>query len=293
MGRPEIPSSWESLPLSGVEGVVLVVGATDTGKTTVARFLYKRLSTHHERVAFVDGDMGQSALGAPTTMTVAVGRSGEADFPPGGPRSSVFVGDISPTGHMLPTVVGAHKLVEQARAGGASSMVFDTTGLVAPSQGGGALKLALVDLLQPSLVVGLQRGRELEHLLVPLRYSKRTWVVDRGVAEAVRRRDVEARHRHREEQYRLAFRGAERLEVTWAGRAIIPGPSFSQHRLVALEDEAGFVMALGIVTGCDRESGVTELYTPLRSLEGVDAIHVGDVVVDPETFRDRRLQGGR
>jgi polynucleotide 5'-hydroxyl-kinase GRC3/NOL9 len=289
MGSLEIPSSWEDLTFSAMGGVILVVGATDTGKTTFARYLYSRLSAHHERLAFVDGDVGQATLGPPTTMTVALSRPDDDRFPPSGRCLRVFVGDISPTGHMLPAVVGAHRVVQKAREGGATAIVFDTTGLVDPLQGGGALKLALVDLLRPEVVIGLHRGSELEHLLVPLRCSRRTRVVDRGVAEAVKRRGMEVRREHRAVQYRRTFEEARRLEVHWPGLAVIPGPFFTKHRLVALEDEEGFVLQLGIVTDRDAGGDTVELYTPLASLEDVDTIQVGDVAVDPRTFQDRRL----
>jgi polynucleotide 5'-hydroxyl-kinase GRC3/NOL9 len=291
--RIEVPPSWESLPLSGMEGVVMVVGATDAGKTTLARYLFRRLGAHHDRLAFIDGDVGQATLGPPTTMTAALGGPADPGFPPSGRRYRVFVGDVSPMGHMLPLVVGAHRLVRKARASGATAIVYDTTGLVAASQGGGALKRALIDLLRPTVVVALQRGSELEHLLVPLRCSGRTRVVDREVARAVKRRGMEARHEHRAEQYRRTFQAAHRLQVTWMGKAIIPRPSFSKHRLVALEDDEGFVLALGIVTDWERESHVVELLSPLTSLVDVDTIHVGDVAVDPETFRDRRIRANR
>jgi polynucleotide 5'-kinase involved in rRNA processing len=64
---------------------------------------------------------------------------------------------------------------------------------------------------------------------------------------------------------------------------------FTQHRLVALEDEDGFVLALGIVTGLERDRQVVELHTPLTSLAQVYALRVGDLAVDPQTFRDTRL----
>lgn len=289
MIRKQVPSSWESLTFSAMRGVILVVGATDTGKTTFGRYLYRRLSAHHERLAFVDGDVGQATLGPPTTMTMALGMPNDASFPPGGPRFRVFVGDISPTGHMLSTVVGAYRIVEKAREAGATAIVYDTTGLVHSSQGGTALKLALVDLLRPEVVIALQRKDELEHLLVPLRSSSRTRVVDRRVTEAVERRDRRARQEHRAEQFRRAFETAGPREVRWVGRAVIPAPSFTRHRLVALEDEEGFVLQLGIVTGVDWSSDTVEVYTTLSSFESVDAIHVGDLMVDPKTFRDERL----
>lgn len=286
----EIPAAWDNLTFSAIEGVILVIGATDTGKTTFARYLYRRLAHHHERLAFLDGDVGQATLGPPTTMTLALSEPGGDGFPPAGPCFRVFVGDISPGGHMLSAVVGAHKLVRKARDAGATAIVFDTTGLVDRAQGGGALKRAQVELLRPGVVVGLQRWTELEHLLVPLRCSRRTRVIDRRVAEAVQCRDVPTRQKHRAGRFRRYFERAHTLEMDWRGRAIVPGPSFKPSRLVALEDAEGFVLALGIVTACDRSRCSVEIYTPLDSLDDVDTIRLGDVALDPETFRDRRLE---
>lgn len=291
VGQIETPASWENLDVSNVGGEILVIGAADTGKTTLARYLFQRLQEHHERVAFLDGDMGQATLGPPTTMSVALNASGAHDFPPSGPTFCTFVGDISPTGHMLPTLVGAQRLVERARKEGATAVVCDTTGLVAPQRGGGALKLALVDLLRPELVIGLQRGSELEHLLVPLRRSGRTRVVDRPVPDAVRPRDRETRRAHRAARYRGAFATARPLVVRWGRYAVIPAARFTEHRLVALEDRDGFVIGLGIVIDADGRREEIELLTPLSSLEEVDTIHVGDVAVDPANFEDSRLTG--
>jgi polynucleotide 5'-hydroxyl-kinase GRC3/NOL9 len=182
----DVHPNWEKLTFASLTGVILVVGAPDTGKTTFARYLYRRLCKHHERVAFIDGDMGQATLGPPTTMTLAFGQLDDA-FPPTGPRHRFFVGDVTPRGHMLPTLVGAHRLVQKAREEGASAIVFDTTGLVGPAQGGDALKQAKVDLLQPTVVVGIQRRDELEYLLLPLRLSRRTRAIDLPVSQAARR----------------------------------------------------------------------------------------------------------
>ena len=100
---------------------------------------------------------------------------------------------------------------------------------------------------------------------------------------------MSTRREHRAERYRRTFEGARLLTFRWPGRAVIPRPSFTEHRLVALEDEDGFVLQLGIVMECDLDSSRVTLLTPLRSLDDVDTLHVGDVAVHPKTFEDRRL----
>ena len=268
---------------------MLVVGAPDTGKSTFARYLYRRLCTCHARVAFVDGDIGQATLGPPTTMTLALGELGDDSFPPTGLCYRTFVGDVSPRGHMLPTLVGAHRLVQKAREMGATAIVFDTTGLVDPAQGGGELKRAKVELLQPAAVVGIQRESELEHLLVPLRRGHRTRVVDLKAAPAARPREVPVRQEHRAACFRRYFAQAQPLEVVWQRLAVFPAPAFTLHRLVALEDSTGLALALSIVTASDPLRGAVTLHTPHSSLAGVDAIRIGDLALDPHTFHDSRL----
>ncbi|RLC85845.1 MAG: hypothetical protein DRI79_10840 [Chloroflexi bacterium] len=285
----EIPPAWERITLHSLSGVILVVGAPDTGKSTFARYLYRRLHEYHERVAFVDGDMGQATLGPPTTMTLALGKPGDDTFPPTGPCYRTFVGDVSPRRHMLPTVVGAHKLVRKARGEGATVIVFDTTGLVNPAYGGGELKRAKVELLRPTVVVGIQRRSELEHLLVPLRRSRRTRVVDLPASRAARRREVPIRQEHRVTRFRYYFEGAHTLEIAWQHLAVFPAPIFTPHRLLALEDSAGFTLALGIVTASDPVRNTITLYTPLPSLAEVDAIRLGDLALNPHTFHETRL----
>jgi polynucleotide 5'-hydroxyl-kinase GRC3/NOL9 len=286
----DIHPNWEKLTFPSLRGVILVVGAPDTGKTTFARYLYRRLCKHHERVAFIDGDMGQATLGPPTTMTLALSEPGDDAFPPVGPRYRAFVGDVTPRGHMLPTLVGAHRLVQKAREEGASAIVFDTTGLVGPTQGGGALKQAKVDLLQPAAVVGIQRGDELEHLLLPPRLSGRTRVIDLPVSRAARRREFSIRREHRAAQFRRYFADARPLGIAWRRLAVLLEPAFTPNRLVALEDREGFTLALGIVTASDPPHDMVTLHTPLATPDEANAIRLGDLALDPHTFHESRLR---
>lgn len=285
-GSPEIPPEWERQDWGRLSGVVLVVGAPDTGKTTLARFLFDRLAAAGKRVAFLDGDPGQSRLGPPTTLTLSLDAENVPPIPEADRAWRFFVGSTQPHGHMLPMLAGAARLVQAAAA---ETVIYDTCGLVDPAAGGLALKLALVDLFFPVTVVALQREAELEPLLVPLRRSARAHTIVFHPVSAAVRRGPDKRQAYRREQYARHFHQARDLEVPWTRLAVFPLPRFRLGRLVALEDARGFTRALGVVTNIDRAARRITLHTPLPGLAGIDALRLGDVGLDLTTFRDEKL----
>ncbi len=282
-----VPEAWRRIDLGRLRGLVLLVGPTDAGKSTLARWLYAELARRGRRVAYLDGDPGQSQLGPPTTLTLALGRPGDPTFPPQGQAWRRFLGDVSPRGHMLPLLVGAARLLQQARWAGAEVVLYDTTGLVDPAHGGVALKLAKIELLRPRLLIALDRDGALEPLLTPLRRSRRVPLLELPASPAAQRREPAARQAHRARAFAAYFAEARRLAVPWGRLAVFPQPRFRPHQLVGLEDVQGFLLGLGIVLGEDRARAVVELLTPLRTLAGVDALRLGDRAVEPGEFRDR------
>jgi polynucleotide 5'-hydroxyl-kinase GRC3/NOL9 len=290
----DVPESWRQIDLDWLHGSLLVVGAPDTGKTTFARYLFGRLLACGTSAAYIDGDPGQNQLGPPSTMTLVVPPekhgliSGEAAIPAGKTRLS-FVGSTTPVGHMLSLLTGAALLERTARECGAQALIFDSDGLVDPSAGGLALKLALIDLLRPAVVFAMQRERELEALLTPLRLTHRTRLVELRPSPAVESRSRAARRDHRTARFSAYFETARLLRLNWSTIAVLPYPRFSLHRLVALEDSSGFTLALGIVKGIDRQAQQVTLFTPLSSPEAVDTLRLGNLSLDADTFRDRKL----
>jgi len=288
----DIPPDWEKLELPA-NGVALVIGAPDTGKSTFARWLFQRMSRASRHAAFLDGDPGQSALGPPTTITLAMSKPGDDAFPPAGQRWRRFVQAVSPRGHMLPLVVGAARLIQAAQGAGADTIVYDTTGFVDSTQGGLSLKLAKLELLQPAAVFAIQRDQELEPLLAILRRnlrgSRHTRLIELRPSAAIAPRDVPARQAHRAAQFAHYMASARALTLDWSRFAVVPAPRFAFQQLVALEDAQGFTLDLGIVQTADLKSKQVTLLTALTSLAGVEALRLGDLTLDPKTFRDQPL----
>jgi polynucleotide 5'-hydroxyl-kinase GRC3/NOL9 len=79
-------AGWEGLmeELLRRKGTVLVLGASDSGKSTLARYLIEGFLANGLRAAFVDSDIGQSSLGLPGTISMKVFDSPAdlADFSP-------------------------------------------------------------------------------------------------------------------------------------------------------------------------------------------------------------------
>lgn len=286
--RIVVPREWEEISRAPLRGLVMVVGASDTGKSTFAHWLLEQLSSRSSvPLAFLDGDPGQSALGPPTTVTLALVKTGMACFPGSGRRWRRFIGSTTPRHHELELLVGINSLVEAARGRRIKTIVYDTTGLIDRRQGGVALKLAKIDLLRPDFVVAFRRGQELEPLLAPLRRVKRTRVVELDPAPDVRPRSMGARQCHRSRRFAEHFAPAAMLEVDRSQVAVFPDEVPEHNQLLAFEDSAGFVLALGIAAEPCGNAQTTRVLTPLRDPLRVAAIRLADLVLDPVTFQDR------
>lgn len=232
--------------------LVMVVGGSDTGKTTVVEALAGEMSREGD-AAVVDLDMGQSHIGPPSVVSwgsVGGGFPGWGAVPVEG---WYFTGALSPPGSMLPAIVGARKMVEEA-LGACPRAVVDTTGLV--TDAGRVLKQYKVELLRPDAVVVLEREGELSDILDTIG-SEGPVVVRPGIPSKVRRKSVEERAAHRTKRFRDFFRGAVvrsatpevRLAYTRdrvTGRAL-------EGRVASLRDPSGRDLALGVVECAGRE----------------------------------------
>ena len=173
-------------------GVAMIVGAADTGKTRFCVELCNAGIESGKKVAVVDADVGQSEIGAPGTIGMALADKPIEALSDLKPKRLYFVGVTSPVRHLVECVVGTRKMVEEARGQGAEMVIVDTTGLV-DGPTGRKLKTYKTDLIRPDYLVGIQRRREIEHLLAPFAKVNAVHVRKVSCSDQARRKPTEFR----------------------------------------------------------------------------------------------------
>lgn len=270
---------------------VVLVGGLDTGKTSLSRNVLTAAVEAGRPAALLDADVGQKTVGPPATVTLKMVRSAE-DLEPGSlvvADEMSFVGSTSAQGYLLPVVAGVARLHRRAKDEGADLVVVDTSGLVSGITGQ-ILKYHKVELLEPDLVIGLQRGEELLPLLGVIQRFFPTQVVPLGVHPDVVPTTVDRRADNRERAMRAYFSGELhrfRVKPTVFMPALPPLFEVSQlHRmLVGLSNGAGAYTGLGHLEYTEDE-GVLRLISPVAA--GPKALRLGSVRLDAN-FRAKRV----
>lgn len=188
---------------------------------------------------------------------------------------------------MLPTIIGTFKLMQRAQRWGAHVVIVDTTGLVDAAQGGKALKQWKIELLKPDLVVGLQRHRELEPILWPLRREKRMRCAELPVSPYAATRSREARIRHRRERLGQYFLGAPSHNLSLRKPVVYDLERLSPGSLLAFQDTDGFVLGLGVVEEIDHPGATCLVRTPLLEPGRAASVRVGSLHWDLGSGHER------
>jgi polynucleotide 5'-hydroxyl-kinase GRC3/NOL9 len=277
--------------VSQSNSVAVLLGGLDSGKTTLGRAIATAGLEAGRTVAYLDADLGQKAVGPPTTVTLRMIREPD-DLAPERMRGAdlmYFVGSTSPQGQLLPLVVGVGRLLAIAGERGADLVVVDTSGLVSGVYGQ-ILKYHKIELLQPDVVIGLQRGEELDPILGIVRRFFDTEVVALPVHPDVRPTSIDERAHNREAAMRAYFgAGLQR----WRVKPTVFMPAlpalFDQSQLdrilVGMSDGRGEYTGLGYLEH-SAEDDVLRLISPVA--EGPKALKLGSVRLD-QSFRVRRV----
>jgi len=220
----DIPPAWESVLRSITEqaGLCIVIGPTDAGKSSFCLLAANFALQAGRKAAFLDTDPGQSHLGPPAALGLALVERPLARLEEALPHGMYFIGATSPVGHLLEVAVGAARLAQRARQIGADLIIVNTSGLV---RGGPAraLKAAKISLLSPSHIISISPRGETEGILAGVRGRHFPVVYRLFPSRRAVRRDAEERRRRREGRFAAYFHSAGEIRVDFSGLAIQGG----------------------------------------------------------------------
>ncbi len=210
----DIPPPWRpALDAARAGGVFLLLGATDSGKSTLAAVLASEARRAGRAVAVVDADIGQSSIGPPACVGMARVTAEITSLDDLPLEAMDFVGACSPARHLLQAAASASAMVAAARPG-AETLIVDTTGLISGAFAR-ALKGAKIRMLAPDFLIAVQAEDEVDPLVAHYRTRTRPKVLALPMSRAVKERSREERASRRQRKFAAYFAGAKTVEVAW------------------------------------------------------------------------------
>jgi polynucleotide 5'-hydroxyl-kinase GRC3/NOL9 len=160
-----IPTGWNEAAqvVERQGGVAVIVGDVDSGKSSLCTFLANLCVRSGLRIGVVDGDVGQSDIGPPTTVSSARISQPILSLQELRPETSFFVGDTSPSSGPDKLIRLLVKLKEHLSRS-SDVVIINTDGWIS-DPAALRFKEELVHAMKPDLVLGLSRTEEIDPLL--------------------------------------------------------------------------------------------------------------------------------
>jgi polynucleotide 5'-hydroxyl-kinase GRC3/NOL9 len=254
--------------------IILILGASDTGKTTFAIELAQRLA-QKEPVAFIDADIGQSRIGPPTTIGSSLIDSSNKDFSKFKTQSLCFVGAVSPVGHLLQFTAALIKCVRQASTA-AKLLIIDTPGYVA-NAAATSLWWAVTDILRPSKIVMLERRDELADFVLGI--SLHCELIRIKTPAGMPLKSMADRQSNRQKKYKEYFSDSSAYQISLNNVAIQARENLLDYmyinRMIALRGSDGNDLAIGRILKWDSANAAVQ--APKVDIEKVACLIIGDV----------------
>jgi polynucleotide 5'-hydroxyl-kinase GRC3/NOL9 len=280
-----VSAGWAAaLAAAAAAPVTLVMGANDTGKSTLVTRLAGALAEAGHAVGVVDADLGQSDVGPPTTVGLGrvarpLARLADAEL-----VALEFLGVTSPATCMRQTAEATGRLVRRGLDAGCDRVLVDTSGLV-DGPFGRALKRMKIDRVAPDVLVALQRGDECEPILRAYTEAGRPVIV-RLPAGPTRPRSAAARRQARRAALDTHLAGAKPVTLDLARVAAHPAPATRglavitvEGALVGLQARDGDTLGLGWVRALDTVAARLTVQTH------VDCRQIASVAIGLEQYR--------
>jgi len=214
-----IPISWKKtthkLTSNGVSNKVLVLGPSDIGKTTFCTYLANSALANKFAVNLIDGDLGQSDIGPPTTISSSTLTKPVADLFNVEPLRIYFTGITTPSSAPEKVLKGFASLNMNRDDNLGSFTIINTDGWI---DGEGAIhyKMNLISEINPETIVGIQDSEELEKILQIVE-KQGFRIIRLECSNYIQKRDKNERKHLREQGYHKFLKGivTRSIPLSW------------------------------------------------------------------------------
>lgn len=264
-------------------GIIYVIGANDTGKSTLCHYLAENLAQSHLS-AYIDCDPGQSLIGPPTTIGL------EIPFHPKNALPSIylyFVGSTTPRGHLLQTLVGIKKLTEHAQSLGAHWIILDSSGFVLDPVAR-EFQFRVIDVLQPRFLIVLKHPDSDLRWTHSYKHHPTIRLFQLVPSRAIIPRNPTMRREYRNLKFKSYFATATLHDILLKGISFhgrvpnLKDPSRYRSLLLACCDANNFVIALGIIQSIDLINKKIQIYAPRFEQDQIRFLQFGSIYLSLE-----------
>ena len=266
------------------KGICLLLGAADTGKTTLAAAIARHTASCRP-VAIIDADVGQSHIGPPTTVGWTVVDNPPADLSQLTAAGISFVGDVTPAGHLLQLTAAIAQCVRQASEA-ADLIIIDTPGLI-HGPAAAALWWTTQRILQPQLILAVQRNDELTDILAGLKSANLQRLESPPQIPA---KSPQQRRNYRQNRFKSYFQNSQLYNIKITDIAVQTTRNLNRnspvHRLIALRNARDLDLAIGIITDWQTDKDTVTVKAPQLDIRQVRCIVIGDVSINTSDMSD-------
>ncbi|MDR0318683.1 MAG: hypothetical protein LBI09_01460 [Nitrososphaerota archaeon] len=283
-----IPESWNDalqtvVAIQKKPAVIMVVGKADSGKSSFSTYLVNNLVNGKTKVAVLDGDLEQSDIGPPCTISYNYLTRRVTELCEIGMSNAFFVGVTSPIQAVNKSIEGLTAMYREIlQKQEADFVIINTDGTI---EGEGAInyKLQLVNQLIPDLIIGIQNQEELAPLFSCIDTIATCRIESSPNANV---RSPEKRARLREMNYAKYLKDAK-IRSLFANymeiqeKNILPKESGREKGiLVGLKNSKKQFLGIGIMLEYNRARQTIKVLTPVSIKPAI--ITIGRIRLDPE-----------
>jgi len=260
---------------------IMVVGDSDTGKTTLIEELL-RLLVRRYGVGVVDVDIGQSHIGPPTTIAWGLVKEKFINWESILVEDMYFVGTTSPYGNLLPTLTGTGaRFIYDLAKEKTDKVIIDTTGMIRGGAGK-ILKICMTEIIRPEILLALEREKELEHILISFKKMNFPEIFKIPVSDFVNLKSWVERRDYRERKFKDYFKETKVLTLSLdeVGLRCANLKENKESFLVSLRSKEGKDLGLGIVEKVREDKKEISIFTPLKETENIGCIIFGNLRIN-------------